>query len=129
MELHDHARSLAAGSLGSSELFAGVDVESTLFASSKSMLDTSFASSEGGGSVSTLEAEAAPLPVPTGVAALDRAANACYDVAYHPNFADFVMGCIVAAGVLVGVQTYPALERDPIVAGVDNAILGVFALE
>ena len=44
-------------------------------------------------------------------------------------FGSFVLVCIVVAGVLVGVQTYPQLERDRGLAALDSTILAVFSLE
>ena len=49
--------------------------------------------------------------------------------AYEPHFSGFVIACIIVAGVLVGLQTYPVLEEDPTIAAVDLGILGVFILE
>ena len=48
---------------------------------------------------------------------------------YEPLFGGFVIFCIVVAGVLVGLQTYPVLEENSIIANVDFAILVVFCLE
>ena len=50
-------------------------------------------------------------------------------VANSTWFGNFVMLCIVIAGILVGLQTYPSFETDPVMLGMDQAILYVFCLE
>ncbi len=51
------------------------------------------------------------------------------DVAYGERFGSFVLFCIIIAGVLVGIQTYPGMEEDDGVKGVDAFILYVFTVE
>ncbi|GMH73103.1 hypothetical protein TrST_g10235 [Triparma strigata] len=49
--------------------------------------------------------------------------------AYGDNFGGFVLFCIVIAGVLVGMQTYPGVETDDNVNLVDSIILYIFTAE
>ena len=51
------------------------------------------------------------------------------DGALADPFTAFIISCILVAGVLVGLQTYPALASSPAVAGVDYAILAIFCVE
>ncbi|CAM9120522.1 unnamed protein product, partial [Ectocarpus fasciculatus] len=50
-------------------------------------------------------------------------------VAKSAWFGNFVMFCIVMAGLLVGLQTYPAFETHPALLIMDEIILYVFTLE
>jgi len=45
------------------------------------------------------------------------------------SFGYFIITCIVIAGVLVGVQTYPVMADNPVLSYMDTAILYVFCLE
>ena len=56
-------------------------------------------------------------------------ASLCKRVVHHPLFSNYMLGCIVGAGILVGMQTYPDLADDPAVDGFDTLILASFWLE
>jgi hypothetical protein len=62
-------------------------------------------------------------PVPNRVAFRSR------ELANNVHFGNFVILCIVAAGMVVGVQTYEEHSENPVVLAVDYAILGVFSFE
>lgn len=47
----------------------------------------------------------------------------------HPWFGNFVMVCIAMAGILVGLQTYPYFESNPVLNMMDTIILAVFTFE
>mmetsp|Transcript_14306 Transcript_14306/g.29405 ORF Transcript_14306/g.29405 Transcript_14306/m.29405 type:complete len:927 (+) Transcript_14306:101-2881(+) len=49
--------------------------------------------------------------------------------AYGERFGYFILGCIVVAGVLVGMQTYPGMETNSTVTTTDNIILYIFTAE
>lgn len=48
---------------------------------------------------------------------------------YESPWATLVLGAIMAAGILVGVQTFPFLETATWVVAIDMFVLGVFVLE
>lgn len=49
--------------------------------------------------------------------------------AYGERFGYFILGCIVVAGVLVGMQTYPGMETNKAVTTTDTIILYIFTAE
>ncbi len=51
------------------------------------------------------------------------------DGALADYFTAFIISCILVAGVLVGLQTYPSLAEAPAVLGVDALILAIFVVE
>ena len=53
----------------------------------------------------------------------------CKRFVYNPAFTNYMLVCIVSAGALVGLQTYPQLTNDPVLAAVDTIILVSFTLE
>ena len=59
---------------------------------------------------------------------LSRAAR-LRSVVYGSAVGTFVLACILLAGALVGMQTYPSMKTDPVVQGLDFFVLCVFALE
>jgi hypothetical protein len=73
----------------------------------------------------------APLPENEHAARAVELCRSLIDEECHAGaaFGSFVLVCIVVAGVLVGVQTYPQLERDRGLAALDSTILAVFSLE
>ena len=48
---------------------------------------------------------------------------------YESRFSAFIIFCIIVAGILVGLQTYPVLETDPTIALIDLFVLAMFCLE
>lgn len=53
----------------------------------------------------------------------------CDKVALSPSFANYILFCILLAGALVGVQTYPGFEEDQTILWLDLIILYSFTLE
>lgn len=53
----------------------------------------------------------------------------CKRFVYSPAFTNYMLVCIVSAGALVGLQTYPHLTNDPVLEAVDTIILVSFTLE
>jgi len=51
------------------------------------------------------------------------------EYAYGENFGAFILVCIVVAGVLVGLQTYPGMETNQGVLTTDSIILYIFTAE
>jgi voltage-gated sodium channel len=56
-------------------------------------------------------------------------ANVCHSMTKNPLFELFVMTMVVLACLLVGCQTYPALEHLQILAILESFVLGVFCVE
>ncbi|CAM9911809.1 unnamed protein product, partial [Choristocarpus tenellus] len=52
-----------------------------------------------------------------------------YFVVRSEGFNLFIIGCIVLAGILVGVQTYEEMEDNIWVMVLDNTILAIFSCE
>ena len=52
-----------------------------------------------------------------------------YDLVRNEYFNYLLIGAIIAAGILVGGQTYPSFAKLAIVADVDNAVLMIFCFE
>mmetsp|Transcript_856 Transcript_856/g.1796 ORF Transcript_856/g.1796 Transcript_856/m.1796 type:complete len:1273 (-) Transcript_856:158-3976(-) len=50
-------------------------------------------------------------------------------IAAHVAFNALVVGCIVVAGILVGVQSYPAMDGDPALAAIDATVQIIFTFE
>mmetsp|Transcript_4811 Transcript_4811/g.8726 ORF Transcript_4811/g.8726 Transcript_4811/m.8726 type:complete len:950 (+) Transcript_4811:212-3061(+) len=55
--------------------------------------------------------------------------NKCEWLAQNDYFNAFIILVIIAAGLVVGLQTYPSYEFNPDLELVDNIILGVFGFE
>ena len=80
---------------------------------------------------------AAPPPRPPScsvAAAYSRLAARCARLANDATpeggrFSLFVICCIIAAGALVGMQTYPSLSDSKVLARADDSILMIFTLE
>jgi len=51
------------------------------------------------------------------------------DFTYGNKMSNFVLGVIVLAGILVGIQTYPGMEEDPVVKAIDGCVLVIFICE
>eukprot|EP00937_MAST-01D_sp_MAST-1D-sp2_P002973 g2973.t1 len=63
---------------------------------------------------------------------LARYRNATLSVGYfltRPAWEYFILGVIIFAGVLVGVQTYPGMDEDPVVQYCDLVVLAIFTVE
>ena len=77
---------------------------------------------------------ALPMPVwgkllgPVGTAWHDASVK-LLNITYGDKCSNFILGVIILAGVLVGVQTYPGMEDDPVVKAIDMCVLVVFILE
>jgi len=56
-------------------------------------------------------------------------AHTCNDIATASWFSNFILFCIVVAGALVGMQTYPEYENNKTIAQIDMFILIAFTLE
>ncbi|MBJ96322.1 MAG: potassium transporter [Rickettsiales bacterium] len=50
-------------------------------------------------------------------------------IANSDLFNNFIIGIIIAAGVVVGIQTYPELRNDPTLSLLDSIILWIFVAE
>ena len=57
--------------------------------------------------------------------------KACQRIANAPAFHNFILGVILLAGVVVGIQTYKDFEAEhhDLLSLVDRIILGIFVLE
>ena len=55
--------------------------------------------------------------------------NWCHRVSSHDAFANLIFGAIGFAAVLVATQTYPGMDVDPVVVGLDTFVLYIFVLE
>uniref|UniRef100_A0A7S1XQD9 EF-hand domain-containing protein n=1 Tax=Phaeomonas parva TaxID=124430 RepID=A0A7S1XQD9_9STRA len=53
----------------------------------------------------------------------------CRATTMGETFNNLVTGCIVLAGIIVGMQTYPGMNDDPVLSGFDFFVLLVFTLE
>ncbi len=55
----------------------------------------------------------------------------CKRIAESKWFSNFILGVILAAGVVVGLQTYKQFEIDHrvLLTALDNIILGIFVIE
>ncbi|CAM9663229.1 unnamed protein product, partial [Chrysoparadoxa australica] len=60
---------------------------------------------------------------------VDRAAHKCQLVVLDDTFNAGIIGFIVVAAVIVGMQTYPSLEAAGWVNALDQIVLGVFTVE
>ena len=58
-----------------------------------------------------------------------KLARVCYEIVLGDAFNLFIIVVIIAAGVVVGLQSYPDLEHDSTVVATDFIILGIFCLE
>jgi len=56
-------------------------------------------------------------------------ARAADDIATAAWFSNFILFCIMVAGALVGLQTYPGYEDNKVIADIDTMILIAFTLE
>ena len=56
-------------------------------------------------------------------------AHACNEIAISSWFSNFILFCIIVAGALVGMQTYPEYEDNQTIADIDMLILVAFTLE
>ena len=81
-------------------------------------------------SVSMEELEMARLQAKSGIAQkfLD-VAIICRKITVSDIFNHSIMACIVVAGILVGIQTYPEYEDNAIVLGFNQFVLYAFTLE
>jgi voltage-gated sodium channel len=50
-------------------------------------------------------------------------------IALSPVFNNTIIGVIVVAGIVVGIQTYPSMRHDPVLGMLDSIILGIFVAE
>ena len=50
-------------------------------------------------------------------------------IAESPLFNNVIIGVILAAGIVVGIQTYPSMRADPLMGVLDSIILGIFVAE
>lgn len=72
-----------------------------------------------------LDADAWPSPIKEYL----HFAGFCDTFANSNGFGNFILGCIMVAGALVGIQSYSKYEEDPILIAIDNFILYAFTLE
>jgi len=50
-------------------------------------------------------------------------------ISLSPLFNNFIIGVILTAGVVVGIQTYPEMRSNPTLGTLDSIILGIFVAE
>ena len=55
--------------------------------------------------------------------------NWCYFVSSHDRFTNMIFAAIGFAATLVAVRTYPGMDTNPVVSGLDTFVLYIFVLE